>query len=61
MINIHRLKELRGSKTQALIALKARISVNHYSQIEKGVKNPSIGVAKRIANIYGVPVDDLLS
>ncbi|QSO48679.1 helix-turn-helix transcriptional regulator [Alicyclobacillus mengziensis] len=39
--------------SQQQIAMRARISRNYLSEIECGVKNPSVDVSKRIAQVVG--------
>lgn len=39
--------------SQQQLAMKARISRNYLSEIECGVKNPSVIVSKRIAQVMG--------
>lgn len=46
------LVELRNNKkfTQEFVALQSGIQRAYYTQIEKGVRNPSVEIAKRIAD-----------
>lgn len=37
--------------TQSQVAVKANISLSFYSQIENGVRKPSVDTAKRIAGV----------
>ncbi|WP_093689801.1 helix-turn-helix transcriptional regulator [Sporolituus thermophilus] len=48
----HWLIQLRKKSglSQKQVAIQASISQNHYCNIETGFRNPSIAVAKRIAN-----------
>jgi transcriptional regulator with XRE-family HTH domain len=39
--------------SQQQIAMRARISRNYLSEIECGLKNPSVDVSKRIAQVVG--------
>lgn len=41
------------------IASDLGISASFYYKIEKGVRNPTITLAKRIAQIFGKTVDEL--
>ena len=54
-----RLKEFRTSRkiSQKDFAEKIGITASALSQYEKNTKNPSIGVAKRIAEVFHVSVD----
>lgn len=49
------LKELRLEKglTQKDVAEKCNVERAYYTMIETGVRNPSVNVAKAIANIMG--------
>ena len=47
------LVRLRGDETQTAVAQKARLSQNFYSDVENGVRNPSVRTAKRIAEVLG--------
>ena len=47
------LKDLRLENSQESIAKKVGISQQHYSLIEKGEREPSVAVAKRIAAVLG--------
>lgn len=47
------LIDLRGKKTQQLIADQCGISQNFYSWIEQGKRTPSVDVAKKIAAVLG--------
>lgn len=47
-------------KSQAVIAGLAEITENYLSQIERGLKTPTIGVLQRLATVLGVPVSVLL-
>lgn len=62
MFNHSKLKELMESKsiTQAELADVAGVSEAGMSYFVRGVKQPSLAVAKRIADKLGVTVDELL-
>lgn len=47
------LVQLRGNETQTAVAQRARLSQNFYSNVENGVRNPSVRTAKRIAEALG--------
>ncbi len=57
-----RLKEMRIAHgyTQSNIAGAIDIRQSTYSHYETGVRIPSTRILYRIANFYGLPVDDLL-
>lgn len=50
------LMKLRESKnfTQEFIAEKSHIERSYYSMIEKGIRTPSVRVAKRIAKVLSI-------
>src|SRR5271169_5565444 len=47
-------------KTQAVVAGLAGVTEDYLSQIERGLKTPTIGLAHRFAKILGVRISDLL-
>lgn len=55
------LVKLRKDKhmTQEDIAADLSISRAYYGMIEKNQRNPSLAVAKQIADYFGVGVDDV--
>jgi len=57
-----RLRQARKSKnlTQVEVAQKADISENHYAQIERGEKNPTVSTFKSIIKAIGVSSADIL-
>lgn len=57
--NIRRLRENKKMQQKSL-AEKAGITQSMLSQIEKGIKNPSLQVGKEIADILGCKIEDLL-
>ena len=57
--NILQLREERNI-SQAELARRVTISQSMLSQIEKGIKNPSLLVGKEIADSLGCSVDRLL-
>lgn len=63
MFNHSKLKELMESKsiTQAEMADVAGVTEASMSYFVRGVKQPSLAVAKRIADKLGVTVDELLT
>jgi transcriptional regulator with XRE-family HTH domain len=63
VFNHSKLKELMESKsiTQAELAYVACVSQAWMSYIANGRRQPSLDVAKRIADKLGVTVDELLT
>ena len=57
-----RLRKARQAKsmTQAEVAKKAGISENHYAQIERAEKNPTVSTFKSIIKAIGVPSSEIL-
>jgi putative transcriptional regulator len=53
----HRL--LTGGMTQQELADRAGVTRQTILSIEKGRYNPTIGLALRLARIFGVPVEEL--
>ena len=45
------LIEYRGDKTQESVAKDANIARSYYVQIETGTRNPSVQIAKKIAEV----------
>lgn len=58
--NIARLRKDR-SWTQAILADKMNVNANHVSRWECNRQRPSSRTIKRLAEAFGVSVDDLLS
>lgn len=54
-----RIKHLRGLKnwTQAILAEKAGISRSYISELERGTREPTVGILKSIADAFQVPID----
>ena len=61
MININILKKVRETKglSQTELAYKAGITPRYIAFIESGDRNPSLKVAKKIADILNSTVDDI--
>jgi transcriptional regulator with XRE-family HTH domain len=60
-LNVHRLRRARGPKwTQMKLAAEARISLVYVSEIERFLRDPSIGVMMRLAKALDVTVEDLI-
>ncbi len=57
----HKLKSIRKSLllTQEMAAEEIGISRSHYSQIEEGVRDPSLCIALRMKQVFGYPDDDI--
>lgn len=55
---LRRLRISAGFTQQQLSAI-ARISRNHYTQIESGERNPSLEVSLRIKRALNYPYDDI--
>jgi len=60
--NASRIRKARLAKslTQADVAKKAGISENHYAQIERAEKNPSVTTFESIISALGVSSKDIL-
>lgn len=56
-----KLINLRDKKkiTQEAVAEMLGVSRSFYGHIEKGTRNPSYGLAKKIANLFDADVGDL--
>lgn len=57
-----RLRKARQTKqlTQAEVAKRAGISENHYAQIERAEKNPTVSTFMSIINAIGVSSSEIL-
>lgn len=55
----NKLIELRGNKSRPEVAEKLDITPQMLGAIERGDRNPSLNLAKRIADYYCVSVDDI--
>lgn len=53
------LRKVRGKKRQREVAEAVGITTSYYGMIEKGVRNPSLNLAKRIADFYCEKLEDL--
>ncbi|MFC1408776.1 helix-turn-helix domain-containing protein [Streptacidiphilus sp. N1-12] len=56
-----RIRHYRGPRRQDVVAGLVGISVDYYSQIERGLRIPTIGVLHQIARELGVPTAALLA
>nr|DAW56624.1 MAG TPA: helix-turn-helix domain protein [Bacteriophage sp.] len=57
--NIRRIREKKGL-SQVYVADQAGISQAMLSQIEKGIKNPSLQIGKEISDVLGCDLESLL-
>ncbi|MGG1598522.1 helix-turn-helix transcriptional regulator [Paenibacillus naphthalenovorans] len=55
------LREARKNKNMSVedIATEVEISASFYYKIEAGIRNPTIDLAKKIADLLGRTVDEL--
>lgn len=62
-MNIIKLKQIRKSKGYTLSKLSSMTGCtsSHLSQLERGLKQPSLEMLRRISNCLEVPIFDLLS
>ncbi len=56
-----RVRHFRGERRQDVVAGLVGISVDYYSQIERGLRIPTVAVLRRIAQELGVPTAALLA
>ncbi|MFO7652313.1 MAG: helix-turn-helix transcriptional regulator [Candidatus Krumholzibacteriia bacterium] len=56
---VRRLRFDHGEMTQEALASRVGVSRQTIIAIEKGKYNPSIGLALRIARVFGVPVEQV--
>jgi putative transcriptional regulator len=54
-----KLMEFRNGNSRPRIARDIGITPQMLGAIERGERNPSLGLAKRIADYYGTTVDDI--
>ena len=57
--NGRKLAELRGEKSQAMVAEAVGISVSALAMYETGARNPRDDIKLALANYYGVSVASL--
>jgi putative transcriptional regulator len=55
----HKLRKLRGTRSQTEVARELGITRQMLSAIESGERNPSLELANKIAVFYGVPIEDI--
>lgn len=51
------LRQLRGPHSLSAVANKIGITPQMLGAIERGIRNPSLTLAKKISDYYGVSVD----
>ncbi|MDF2505601.1 helix-turn-helix transcriptional regulator [Clostridium sp.] len=56
---MNNLKQLRGNKSQKEIADKVGITTSHYGFIENGERQPSLKVAKKIADVFDKKIEEI--
>lgn len=56
---MNNLKKLRGDKPQKEIADKIGITTSHYGFIENGDRQPSLKVAKKIAEVFDKRIEEI--
>lgn len=57
--DVRKHRFLRGQMTQEQLAAQVGVSRQTIIAIEKGSYNPSVGLALRIAGVFGVAVEDV--
>jgi putative transcriptional regulator len=55
----HKLKALRGTRSQSEVAKELGITRQMLSAIEAGERTPSLELANKIATFYGVAIEDI--
>ncbi|MDP3487573.1 MAG: helix-turn-helix transcriptional regulator [Bacillota bacterium] len=55
-LQIRALRRIRNW-TQAELAFKAHISRSYVSELERGTREPTVGIIKNIADALGAPID----
>lgn len=58
---VRALRFMAGEMTQEELARRAGVSRQTIIAIEKGKYNPSVGLALRIAGVFGVAVEEVFS
>ena len=63
MVNGAKIRELRKAEnwTQKELADRTYSTQNMLAQIELGIKEPGVGLLKRIADAFGQPMESLLT
>jgi len=52
-----KLIKLRGSRSQSEIAVALGISIGYYGMIETGARDPSLKLAKKIADFFNKKIE----
>ena len=50
----------RGGLTQVELARRAKVTQAYVAQLERGAKNPSLAILRRLAKALHVPLTELL-
>lgn len=58
--DVDKLREARGKRTRADVAMKVGVSVHTIREIERGRRQPSLSVAMKLASAYRKPVEQLV-
>ncbi len=58
--NVRRLRKARGLSQEA-VAHEVGLAVTYVGQIERGIRNPTLDVVERFAQLFGQDPLDLLS
>lgn len=53
------LKELRGTCKRQEVAEYIGVSTSYYGMLENRSRSPSLRIAKKIAQFYGVPIESI--
>lgn len=61
VLNCSRLIELRGAKSRQSVARDLKITPQMLGAIERGDRNPSLQLVKRITDYYKISVDDIFN
>ena len=57
----HHVRRLRGEQSFSEIARRTGTDPRTIQMIERGERMPGLGLAQRLAECFGVTIDDLLS
>ena len=58
--NIKKIRKDKGLQ-QKQVALELNVDQSNYNKIENGKREPSIDLLNKLANLFGVSVDDILN
>jgi transcriptional regulator with XRE-family HTH domain len=59
LYNIKRLREEKGL-LQKQVASQCGLGISHYSKIEKGQREASVELLDKLANLYGITIDQIV-